>query len=442
MLKRDLLHKLRFKMNGLHRLIIFTSIGVSAVGFIFWKYCKTQKKSRKVFPGLLNVGNTCFMNSVLQCLASQIVFTRCLETLGGSRDRSLLANTLCDIINKLQLSNSEEYFDPSDLLFDMIARGWHIPQDEHDAHEFFNALLSTVDDETKFEKEQSPLSLIAKSQSQTVSKDEKLLTHKEKNSYRGLLSVKLRCTKCGNSNPITYETFDCLSVPIATSSPWQLGHVSLHDCLGMLIGKEHVSDVTCLKCSDGQTRETTGLGSEEETKEYSLNGRTFEKGFQFSFPKLHTQINFVKKVNNNSGAKIKCSFEKETFVAKVPRSLCIHLQRLVWKHGMPIKQPHFVQFPQTLNLRRYTSNYSRQASQSQDNLKSSTSKNFCLTGVIVHIGAWGFQGHYVAYRKCCNVNQNGNTTYTWYFTSDTVVRRVSIEEVLACPAYMLFYERS
>lgn len=29
----------------------------------------------------------------------------------------------------------------------------------------------------------------------------------------------------------------------------------------------------------------------------------------------------------------------------------------------------------------------------------------------------------------------------WYYTSDTVVKEVTIEEVLSTPAYMLFYDR-
>lgn len=32
--------------------------------------------------------------------------------------------------------------------------------------------------------------------------------------------------------------------------------------------------------------------------------------------------------------------------------------------------------------------------------------------------------------------------FRWYYTSDHFVKEVSIEEVLASPAYMLFYDRS
>lgn len=32
--------------------------------------------------------------------------------------------------------------------------------------------------------------------------------------------------------------------------------------------------------------------------------------------------------------------------------------------------------------------------------------------------------------------------FRWYYTSDTEIREVTIDEVLQCTAYMLFYEKS
>lgn len=31
--------------------------------------------------------------------------------------------------------------------------------------------------------------------------------------------------------------------------------------------------------------------------------------------------------------------------------------------------------------------------------------------------------------------------FSWFYTSDTIVREVSIDEVLSVPAYLLFYDR-
>lgn len=47
-------------------------------------------------------------------------------------------------------------------------------------------------------------------------------------------------------------------------------------------------------------------------------------------------------------------------------------------------------------------------------------------------------GHYVAYVKG---GAKGNTdNCSWYHASDAYVREVSLEEVLKCEAYILFYE--
>ena len=58
-------------------------------------------------------------------------------------------------------------------------------------------------------------------------------------------------------------------------------------------------------------------------------------------------------------------------------------------------------------------------------------------------------GHYVAYvrggqRKRGNADEEtgGSFTSTWYNASDNYVREVSLEDVLRCEAYILFYEKT
>lgn len=58
-----------------------------------------------------------------------------------------------------------------------------------------------------------------------------------------------------------------------------------------------------------------------------------------------------------------------------------------------------------------------------------------LLAVVVHSGVQN-TGHYVTYRRGALRN-----AHRWFYTSDTVVREVTIEEVLRQPAYLLFYDR-
>lgn len=40
-----------------------------------------------------------------------------------------------------------------------------------------------------------------------------------------------------------------------------------------------------------------------------------------------------------------------------------------------------------------------------------------------------------------NKSKNIASSFSWYYTSDTVVKETTIDEVLSVPAYMLFYDR-
>ncbi|CAH2226598.1 jg22625 [Pararge aegeria aegeria] len=60
---------------------------------------------------------------------------------------------------------------------------------------------------------------------------------------------------------------------------------------------------------------------------------------------------------------------------------------------------------------------------------------FRLSAVVVHVGG-PRSGHFATYRR-----GNGFESKRWWYTSDTLVHEVSLQEVLRCAAYMLFYER-
>lgn len=67
-----------------------------------------------------------------------------------------------------------------------------------------------------------------------------------------------------------------------------------------------------------------------------------------------------------------------------------------------------------------------------------------LVGIVEHSGTMR-GGHYVAYvrggEKSKGKAENENGGFEWYHASDAYVREVSLEEVLRCEAYILFYEK-
>jgi len=53
-------------------------------------------------------------------------------------------------------------------------------------------------------------------------------------------------------------------------------------------------------------------------------------------------------------------------------------------------------------------------------------------------------GHYVAYVRAAKIGgrqQQSSGLKSWFYASDGQVKEASLEEVLNCKAYILFYER-
>lgn len=68
---------------------------------------------------------------------------------------------------------------------------------------------------------------------------------------------------------------------------------------------------------------------------------------------------------------------------------------------------------------------------------------FRLIGVVEHLGTMR-GGHYVAYVRAAKGNKKADkesADFLWYHASDAYVREASMEEVLRCEAYILFYEK-
>ena len=200
---------------------------------------------------------------------------------------------------------------------------------------------------------------------------------------------------------------------------------------------------------------------------------------------------------NQNGQK---DLVKQLTFARLPDCICFHIQRTAFESGVPRKRNDPVLFPSVLNMDNYV--YNRQISKRKmlgqasnaeavqndkpltpesyvqtplgaetpsyassswlmspdddnslmlssvsstfpDMSKYTFNNNYSLRAVVVHLGAID-SGHYVTYRRepeslCPNET---SSKPKWFYTSDSVVREVTIEEVLNTNPYMLFYERT
>ena len=496
-----------------HKLLIISVAAMPAIAYVCWKwYPKAEKRKQNsklmhFVPGLINSGNTCFMNSTLQCMASLPYFARWLDQfcqLSHVDSNILMAETLNKIFKKLNGNCDETVFDSSDLLLDLSTRGWQIASEEHDAHEFFYCLLSTLDEEVKYYLKHSVYSALHNlvNSNFVIPNEGKSITLKfniskksktsavakkiKQTSFHGLLSIRLQCSQCGHKNPVAYESFHSLSLPIDHSRG-----KTLLECLQSFLACEMLTNVECVNCTQKKQNHSKNF--------FPLQARSQDEEFVKVSQSVHSALTFSKMNNqmlqpkqfksSRSGVKEKvatASFFKRSHITKFPPCLCIHLKRLIWRHGQPIKLYHQVVYPEILDLQNFKFRYLYSVANHKEkrlymdpifsslvdqrpnfNLiamrsaagltdvkkcnglakslirkKTYTSMQlYQLSGVLVHLGDWSHSGHFVAYRRHVLKDSTGHVSTQWYYTSDDYVKKVSVHDVLNHPAYMLFYEK-
>ncbi|CAL1541551.1 unnamed protein product [Lymnaea stagnalis] len=455
---------------------------VAAGAYILWGPSKKRPKDK--CRGLVNVGNSCFLNSLLQSWAacpSLYSWLRCsLVSTPASRDK-LLTSTIFKVLKVLnnEEEDASDPYNPSSVFHALRAKRWIISSEEQDMHELFHVLTQTLEEETS--RYPSVLSLfdichlqdpqnVYQSDMQARTRSQVLLpvlpTKIVEQPTRGLLASQLQCLSCGSRSPVKYDVFDSLTLTFPRNY-W--GPLSLDSLLHQFVTPEIVQSVDCEGCAKIAKHEV-----------------------------------------------VKSNFRKRVSMGKLPQVLCIHLPRTQWlDNGAPVKRFDHVSFPETLHMDQYL--YCNQGkeheerngllggvditlqmlSQSAKPVTTPTSapvnllrtlnfdQHFTGTGLFVHpqrapqiprelsdvnhnappelikTGSADFSyklaavvchigdiqlGHFVAYRRGIHsANETlkgaGDLGVKWWFTSDSSVTRVTQQQVLASEAYMLFYEK-
>lgn len=445
---------------------------IAAGVYVLWGPI-TEKKRRKrgMVPGLLNLGNTCFLNSLLQGLAACPSFIIWLEkfsqsTLIRTCRETQLSTTLLELLKALSRDEpvEEDVLDAGCLLDVLRLYRWHISSfEEQDAHELFHVITSSLDEERDHQPKVTPLfdmqSLeVLSKEDQNVACRSRVPLHpipcswKCQHPFHGRLTSNMSCKRCEHQSPVRYDSFDSLSLTIPLP---QWGRpVSLDQCLQHFISSETIKEVECENCTKLQ----------EGTLEVSQSQKT--------------------------------TFIKQLKLGKLPQCLCIHLQRLTWSsEGSAIKRQEHVQFSEYLSMDRYKHSTSTQRAVPSkpplrhltDHLEDSgglitqptangaekehhnnnqpysngsslfhysgvrpqlnltcdfgSEYLFQLTAVLVHHGDM-HSGHFITYRRS-PASSRGLSQFSsqWLWISDDSVRKASLHEVLSSNAYMLFYER-
>ncbi|KAL7848770.1 hypothetical protein SRHO_G00203930 [Serrasalmus rhombeus] len=340
-----------------------------------------NSKSAQGLVGLKNLGNTCFMNSILQCLSNtHSLRDYCLHNShrrdlnNNNRTNTALMEEFAKLIQTMWTSSGSEAVSPSEFKTQIQRYAPRfVGYNQQDAQEFLRFLLdglhnevnrvtvrprATTEDFDHLPDEEKGKKMWSKYLEREDSKIVDL--------FVGQLKSSLTCTECGYCSTV-FDPFWDLSLPIAKG----YGEVSLMDCM-RLFTKEDVLDgdekPTCYRCK----------------------------------------------------ARRRCT--KKFTIQRFPKILVLHLKRFSEARVRSSKLSTFVNFPmKDLDLREFASD-------------RSSSAVYNLYAVSNHSGTT-MGGHYTAY--CCSP-----ATGEWYTYNDSRVTPMSSSQVRSSDAYVLFYERS
>ncbi|XP_029301817.1 ubiquitin carboxyl-terminal hydrolase 2a isoform X2 [Cottoperca gobio] len=338
----------------------------------------TNSKSAQGLVGLKNLGNTCFMNSILQCLSNtHSLRDYCLHNShrrdlnNNSRTNTALMEEFAKLLQTMWTSSSSEAVSPSEFKTQIQRYAPRfVGYNQQDAQEFLRFLLDGLHNEVNRVTVRPRGSVEDFDHLQDEEKGKKMWNKyleredsKIVDVFVGQLKSSLTCSHCGFCSTV-FDPFWDLSLPIAKG----YGEVSLMDCM-RLFTKEDVLDgdekPTCYRCK----------------------------------------------------ARRRCT--KKFTIQKFPKILVLHLKRFS-EARRTSKLSTYVNFPmKDLDLREFAS-------------ENSINAVYNLYAVSNHSGTT-MGGHYTAF--CRNPNSG-----EWYTFNDSRVTPMSSSQVRSSDAYVLFYE--
>lgn len=229
--------------------------------------------------GLMNLGNTCYMNCILQCLVGT---TRLAEVfLNGEYQVQLdsrlghkgyIANSFARLVRAMYQSalhcprGQVSYISPKEMVgvcghISQVFRGY----EQQDCHEFLNFLLDGLHEDLNVRGNKPGLKALtereeAKREAMNVHEasvnewmrylfnNESLISRHCQGQYLS----RLECRVCGTTST-TYNPFSCLSIPIPSSS----GTVTLEDCFKQFTQPELLQGDDAWNCPKCKKRQAT-----------------------------------------------------------------------------------------------------------------------------------------------------------------------------------------
>ena len=213
--------------------------------------------------GLRNLGSTCYMNSILQCLSHTLPLREFYvsdEYKQFLNERGDLSSAFKRVMVELWDSTSQHSVDPYDLRREVKARTDRFPDyTQHDAHEFMGFLLNELHDEinrASVEGSKSPADneTLGEACARHLTWEDSRISE----LFGGMLRSEVCCSVCFDKS-IVYIPFMDIALPIPRRHDRTAA--SLSDCLAFLRRKDTLNEEErpyCNKCMD-LTRSTKQL---------------------------------------------------------------------------------------------------------------------------------------------------------------------------------------
>uniref|UniRef100_A0A1A9WJT6 Ubiquitin carboxyl-terminal hydrolase n=1 Tax=Glossina brevipalpis TaxID=37001 RepID=A0A1A9WJT6_9MUSC len=339
-------------------------------------------KVSRGLTGLKNLGNTCYMNSIIQCLSNTPQLAEYCLTDRYKKYVSRTNKTKGQIVDevaaliKMLWTGNYKCVASRDLKYvigqyQRMFRGL----EQQDSHEFLTILMDWLHSDLQTltpEHLREPMTASDKAWLEFTKAKESLILH----LFYGQIKSIVKCAECGNESA-TYECFSNLSLELPENT------CNLTECLDMYFSGERIFGWNCPSC---------------EHKRDALHVTT-----------KHA----IKKLN----------------IAKLPSVLVIHLKRFYADTDSPNpsykKKLNYLRFPlENLDMSQYITISEK---------KRSTPKQYRLYAVSNHYGFME-SGHYTAFCKSDALDH-------WYKFDDQMVTPLDSSKVVSSAAYILFYTR-
>jgi ubiquitin C-terminal hydrolase len=305
--------------------------------------------------GIRNLGNTCYLNSVLQVLSHlpSVVFYFKKTGFSG-RFLQHLRNCCYDLQAGSAFASSWVHspYNPKELLGSLVSidKRFH-GSDQQDAHELFQSLMHHISTAVI-----SPgLRLCLSSEAEAV------------NPFSGWVSSTMMCKACGWRRPSQEHTaFHDLSVPLPDGRRGLKSSVDLSSCLSSFFSEDLIEGVECLNCTldDEIRRHSCALADLDALLKASSEMVSVQQAREEAHAALGTlqALSASTKSGSETASQEKlamlgvstsiCSNYSKCFVvSRWPQILCFHLSRLCYdvKRQSMQKNSMTVRFPLLLS---------------------------------------------------------------------------------------------